>query len=105
MNKIRYISVPLNEKGIEDYNYGKEDSNNIKVFELSENEFDNLYNNGIFDKINFECNLLIDDYESEEISGSNLEMALNIVKENKCDTLVKALELAIKYNTLVGLDF
>ena len=49
--------------------------------------------------------MLIDDYESEETSGSNLEIALNIVKENKCYILVKALELAIKYNTLVGLDF
>lgn len=105
MNKIRYISVPLNEKGIEDYNYGKENSDNIKLFKLSENEFDNLCNNGIFDKINFKCNLLIDDYESEEISASNLEIALNIVKKNKCNILVEALELAIKHNTLVGLDF
>lgn len=105
MRKIRYISVPLNEKGIKDYNYGKEDSDNIKVLELSENEFYDLYDNGIFDKINLKCNLLIDDYESEKISDSNLEIALNIVKENKCDILVRALELAIKYNTLVGLDF
>ena len=91
MERIRYISVPLNEKGIEDYNYGKEESINIKVFELNE--------------INNSCDLLIDDYESEEISGKNLIIALDISIKNKCKILTQALELAIEMNTLVGLDF
>lgn len=105
MERIRYISVPLNEQGIEDYNYGKEESSNIKVFDLKEVEYNEIYKSGVFNEINNSCDLLIDDYESEEIKGNNLEIALNISKKNKCDILIKALELAIEKNTLVGLDF
>lgn len=105
MERIRYISVPLNEKGIEDYNYGKEESINIKVFELNEIEYNNIDEAGVFNEINNSCDLLIDDYESEEISGKNLIIALDISIKNKCKILTQALELAIEMNTLVGLDF
>jgi hypothetical protein len=105
MERVRYISVPLNEKGIEDYNYGKEESNNIRVFQLKEDEYNNIDESGIFNEINNSCDLLIDDYESEEIKGNNLEIALDISKKNECEVLIQALELAIENNTLVGLDF
>lgn len=104
MERVRYISVPLNKQGIEDYDCGKE-SNNVKVFEIKEAEYNNIYEAGVFDEINNKCDLLIDDYESEEIKGNNLEIALDILKNNKCKVLIQALELAIKNNTLVGLDF
>ena len=104
MDRIRYISVPLNEDGIKDYNYGEE-SNNIKVFKLKENEYSDIYKSGVFDEINIYCNLLIDDYEAEEIDNANLEIALNIAIRKKSRVLVKALELAIERNTFVGLDF
>lgn len=104
MKRSRYISVPLNEQGIKDYNYGEE-SNNIKVFNIDETQFSTMEELGVFDEINNRCQLLIDDYESEEIKGSNLEIALNITKNTNCELLTTALELAIKYNTLVGLDF
>ena len=60
---------------------------------------------GIFDEINNKCNLLIDDYESEIIDGKDLKIALEIAENNNCKILIKALNLAIKYNTFVGLDF
>ena len=104
MERLRYISVPLNEQGVKEYSYGEE-SSNIKVFSINESQFSIMEELGIFDKINNTCELLIDDYESEEIKGSNLEIALNITKDTNCELLTTALELAIKYNTLVGLDF
>lgn len=105
MDRIRYISVPLNNEGLEEYNEGLEESKNIKIFELMEKDFNELYSKGIFDKINNGCRLLIDDYESEEIKGQNLKIALDISKKNKCEVLIQALELAIERNTLVALDF
>ena len=91
MKRSRYISVPLNEQGIKDYNYGEE-SNNIKVFNIDETQFSTMEELGVFDKINNRCQLLIDDYESEEIKGSNLEIALNITKNTNCELLTTALE-------------
>ncbi|AJA50068.1 hypothetical protein CPAST_c40390 [Clostridium pasteurianum DSM 525 = ATCC 6013] len=107
MEKIRYISVPLNSLGAEEYNYGEEDSKNITVFELTKEEFDKIYSSGVFEEINDKCNLLIDDYESEEIKGDNLNTALSIAekKELSCKKLIDALNLAIDKNTFIGLDF
>lgn len=105
MEKIRFISVPLNDQGIDDYNYGVEGSKNITEIKLGEDEFDKIYFSGVFDDINEKCNLLIDDYESEEIKGENLKIALDISKKKKCEVLIQATELAIEKNTLVGLDF
>lgn len=105
MEKIRYISVPLNSSGIEEYDYGIENTKNIDVFELTEDEFDKIYFSGIFNEINDRCNLLIDDYESEELKGDNLKIALDIAKSNECEILIKAIKLAVEKNTIVGLDF
>ncbi|MDM8313138.1 hypothetical protein [Clostridium cadaveris] len=105
MDRLYYISVPLNQDGIEEYDFGKEDSPNIKVYAIVEKEFDKIYETGIFDKINDSCDLLIDVYESEEIKEENLKIALGIAKNNNCEVLMQALELAIEKNTLVGLDF
>lgn len=107
MNKVRFISVPLNEEGIEEYDQGIENTENIKVFKLDEEEFEELYSSGIFEKINLECNLLIDDYESEIIDSKNLELSQNISKgyKLKSDKFNKALELAMGKDTFVGLDF
>ncbi len=104
MERIYYISVPLNKLGINEYDHG-EDTDNIKSFELDKNEYINICMTGVFDEINNKCNLLIDDYESEIIYGNNLKIALKIAKNNDCKILINALELAIKCNTLVGLDF
>lgn len=107
MERLRCISVPLNGLGVDDYNYGVENSENITEFKLTEEEFNNMDSSGIFDEINIVCNLLIDDYESEEIKEENLTKALNILqtKETVCKKLITALKLAIDKNTLVGLDF
>jgi len=105
VEKVRFISVPLNEQGMDDYNYGVEDSKNITEIKLDEDKFDKVYFSRVFNDINEKCNLLIDDYESEVIKGENLKIALDISKKKKCGVLIQAIELAIEKNTLVGLDF
>lgn len=105
MERLYFISVPLNQKGVEEYDYGQENSKNIKEYTIGEKEFDKIYEAGIFGEINDSCDLLIDAYESEIIKDENLKIALEIAKNNNCKVLIKALELAIEKNTLVGLDF
>jgi hypothetical protein len=105
MDRPRWLSVPINEKGIEEYDYGVEDTSNIKTFMLSEREFDVLYHQGIFDSINEECELFIDDYESEVISKENFETCDKIIGNANVPVFSEALELAKKYDTLLGLDF
>lgn len=105
MDRVRYMSVPLNKKGIEELEYGVEESNNIKVIHLSNSEFEELYQDGgVFDRINEKCDLMIDDFESETIPNDKLEYCLSIV-ENKYIRLMEALNLAKEHNTFVDLDF
>lgn len=105
MERLYFISVPLNQKGIEEYDYGQENSKNIKEYAIGENEFNKIDKTGIFDNINNSCDLLIDVYESEIIKEDNLKLALDIAKKMDIAILIEALELAMEKNTLVGLDF
>lgn len=105
MERLYFISIPLSTKGIEEYNYGQENSENIKEYIIDEKDFDKIYDTGVFDEINDKCELLIDVYESEIIQGDSLKIALSIAKDNNCGVLIQALELAVEKNTLVGLDF
>jgi hypothetical protein len=105
MDRPRWLSVPINEQGVEEYDYGVEDTPNIKTFMLSEKEFNVLYYQGIFDNINNECELLIDDYESEVILRDYFEVCKRIIGNENVPVFSEALDLAIKYDTLLGLDF
>lgn len=105
MDRPRWLSVPINDQGIEEYDYGVEDTPNIKTFMISEQEFDILYHQGIFDSINEECDLLIGDYESEIISVDHFEVCKKTIGNTNVPVFSEALELAIKYGTLLGLDF
>lgn len=106
MSRDRYISIPLNEDGKTEYDAGIENTDNILVLNLPEKEFDFLYSKGIFNDINNKCDLLIDDYESEVINNKSLQWCKDIMSQyDDIGTLKKAIDLAIKNNTFVGLDF
>jgi mannitol-specific phosphotransferase system IIBC component len=94
------------------FDLGEEKSDQILTWKLSEKEFNNLDNSGIFDLLNDECNIIIDDVETEWIKEDNLERALIAIQtfENKnyyeeIDKLKKMIETAIEKNTLVSFDF
>lgn len=46
----RYLTVIKNERGLEEDDCGVEESENIKVYELPENEFEELCKTGVFEK-------------------------------------------------------
>jgi hypothetical protein len=99
------MSVPLNKKGIEELEYGVEESNNIKVIHLSNSEFEELYQDGgVFDRINEKYDLMIDDFESERIPKEKIQYCLTIV-DGKYAKFKEALNLAKEYNTFLDLDF
>ena len=76
---IRFLTIPKNEEGIVEYDMGVESSNNLNVYYLPEEEFENLW--VAFNVINYHCGLLIDDYESEIIKGQDLEKCKEILLE------------------------
>ena len=100
----RFLTVPKNEEGIIEYDIGIEGSNNLNVYVLPEEEFNNLW--AVFDIMNVRWGLLIDEYESEIIENSYLEICKQILQEMKVDSpiFMSALEEAIRYNTILALD-
>ena len=79
--KKRFLTVPLNDMGKKEYGCGIEKSDNLFITELPEKEFLILLEK--FDEINNRCKILIDDYESEEISDNNLFDAKLIIDDIK----------------------
>ena len=55
--------------------------------------FDNLWNTGIFQEINPECDSLIDDYEDEFIESQKLNNVLSILEKDKYKNNVYLYEL------------
>ena len=101
---VKWLTVPLNEQGKIDENYGKQHTPNLAEFILDESEFDSLWDNDVFKLINSRCNLLIDDYESEEISADNLRKCIDII-ELVPGKFREAALLAIEKDTYLALDF
>lgn len=101
----RFISVPVNSAGIEEYDYGVDESENLLLFLLPDEEAKRLWD--IFDIMNIECDLFIDDCESEIIPQEDLEKCKDLVDDIKEDIPVfyGALLKAIEYGTMLGLDF
>ncbi len=102
--RSRYLTVPKNKKGIEEYYSGAEHTDNMIEVVLEESEFDVLYKNNVFKRINIRCGLMIDDYESEIITIEEIEKCKNIIDEEK-GTFLKMANEAIKCKTFLALDF
>lgn len=101
----RYLTVPYNAKGMNEYDSGVEESENLYTVELPENEFSALINP--FGLMNSECGLLIDDCESETIAVDHLTKCWDIIANvrNNIPVFAKALEMAIDKKTMMALDF
>ena len=101
---IRYLTVPKNQPGMNEYDYGIEHTSNMIERVLGEEEFEALYNKYIFKRINDECGLMIDDYESEEISSDNLRKCIHFISEIP-GVFYEMAKIALKYDTVLYLDF
>ena len=100
----RFLTVPKNNQGTYEYNYGIAHTDNMIEKKLSEEEFYALYHNGVFKQINDRCNLMIDDYESEIISCHNIEKCIDVISLVP-GVFYEMAEEAKKYNTALCLDF
>jgi len=74
----RYIYVISTEAGMEDYECGLEASSGFSAHELPDVEFEYLSKCGLWEMINDQCGLMIDDYESEIIKGGDLHDCLEM---------------------------
>lgn len=82
----RYMTIIKNSTGLEEYDIGIEQSDNIITHEFKEEEFKSLCENGIFKKLNEACGLLIDDYESEIIKKEDVK---KIITDKQLITQIK----------------
>lgn len=112
MGKKYYIRVPKDEKAMDDYDHGMQKKEQMEEMIMSEEQFYTLWNMGVFDMINIECDALIDDYEEEYLALDKIPKAIEIVNRiistnsnEKLIELREMLKLAMEYKTLVGFDF
>ena len=101
---IKWLTVPINEKGIYEYDHGVQGTPNLHEYTLDAKEMDDLAEAGVFAYINDKCNLMIDDYESEIIPSESLKKCFEEIKKYP-GTFLKAAEDAIKQHTFLALDF
>ena len=105
INNHMWLTVPKNEKGYDEFNYGVEHTENMDEFKLSPDECQKLNKAGVFNILeNTYEELYIDDFESNTITAEQLKAVYNDI--NVVDgVFIKAVDLAIKYGTCVYLDF
>ena len=105
VNNHMWITVPKNQKGYEEYDFGIEHTENMDEFKLSPEEYHKLLKAGVFRILeNTYKELYIDDFESATITVEQLKAVYNAINVVEGDFL-KAVDLAIKYGTCVYLDF
>ena len=100
----RYLTVPKNDRGIEEYNSGSEHTENLMERVLEEVEFDTLCHERVFKQINDRCGLMIDDYESEIISSDNISKCIDIISAVP-GSFYEMAKAAMQHNTMLCLDF
>ncbi len=112
MSRLRYLTIPLDEAATEDYYKGVENHVNTLEWSISENEFEQLQESGVFDIINNNCNIMIDDFESEIIEKHSMGKALECIKEtyrqnpnSALKTLLSYTEKALEHKTIIAFDF
>ena len=93
---------------MEEYNSLIEESENMINHVVEEEEFTELWNSNFFAAINEECDLLIDDYESEILKPDAISYGLKLFKDYPGlprKEMYKAMNEAKKYNIALCFDF
>lgn len=75
------VYLPLNEKGKEELENGQEtETENLKIFEFSSDDYFYLEDKKYLDFLNVECGCLIDLYEEDNITYDQLKNAIEITE-------------------------
>ena len=113
---VYYLNVPLNEKGIREFETYDEIGANVKTFELTEEEFTSLFRRGkLFDILDKKYDTIIDRCEEERIEFKDLadavltvEQYLQKVKDpiekSATKKVLESLKLALDSNTFWEID-
>lgn len=67
---MKYITVPIHKTALAKLIYNKAESNELNEIILSQQEVNELFACGFFDKINLILDVNIDDFEYEEITDT-----------------------------------
>lgn len=103
-----FLTVPMNDKGINDVDCMRDETPDLLEYVLPPEEFQKLQNAGVFKELNETYNLLIDTYESERIPFKACAGSLEILREvgvEKKSIFATALKRALNYGTFVECDF
>ena len=76
------IAVPKNEQGSIDCDYGYE-TENMVIFPISPEEYEQLEQYGIIDKLNSIDGVLVDRFESDFIPLNKLSKCLSVFRDSK----------------------
>ena len=79
---MKVICVPLSKGAMKRLDTDSCTDNDLREVSIGEEEYDRLWNSGIFDQLNAKLDILIDDYEDEIITFEKLELAIEIVREH-----------------------
>lgn len=113
---VYYLNVPLNKRGIEEFDSYDEKMINVKTIELSAEEYSSLRaKGGLFDRFDSEFGTLIDVCEEERIANEQLPMAISLTEkkikkvttgseQTGCQKVLEALKTAIDSETFLEID-
>lgn len=99
-----YISIPRNIDGINDYNNMVDESENLELVKIPDDEFSRFYIN-FCDKLNEVCDSIIDEFESDTLNNEQLHRAEEILNDIKIyPTIYECFIKALQYDTELYFD-
>ena len=104
MNNRYFVTVPINQTGIEEIEQMQEASANFETYIIPAEEYRALWKAHVFDVINNRFGLMIDDNESEKVTAEQLEEVLQAI-DIVPGVFVDAVKAAISFGTRIYLDF
>lgn len=98
---LHYIFVPKTLEAMYEQEYGKWSPSDYYLWELAEDEFNGLWQDGIFDFLNMYFDVMIDEYEDEEIFYQRLyfckEELFEKLSKYKCHSEINKLKQMVNY--------
>lgn len=112
--KLFYVQIPIDQKGVEEWNFCAPIFEKMEHFEFTEPEA--CFLDSLFMQYNEQFGLLIDQWEDEEMSADHVPEALAMAQQfamqildesmrSAINRFIEALELALKLKMPVYFDF
>jgi len=108
---MKIISVPLTIEAMERLDTNSCIDGDLKELALEGLDYEQLWKSGLFEELNKNLNIIIDDYEDEKIPLERLQDAIKIVEEfpqkngTKISSLLNLFRVALERKTGVFFYF